>query len=229
MPEKEAKIKEIISQTIGNKRIGRKKLIAKIHRSHKEISGFKIRRIYEKYGFQLTKRVPKKRVKIEPNPIVIPDSPNKEWAIDFMSDTLNNGNKFRTLNIIDHFNRKCLGIGVKRSIPAKSVIEILQRAIDEYGKPEGIRTDNGPEFTSKLFQLWLKSNGINWVQIQPGKPQQNGIIERFNRTFREEVLDANIFYNLHQTEEFFCEWIKEYNGERQHESLGYLTPNEYAA
>lgn len=229
MPEKEVEIKEIITKTIGNKRIGRNKLIAKIHKTNKEISGFKIRRVYEKYGLQLTKRLPRKRIKVEPNPIVIPDAPNKEWAMDFMSDTLENGNKFRTLNIIDHFNRKCLGIGLKRSIPAKSVIEILQRAIDEYGKPEGIRTDNGPEFTSKLFQLWLENNGIKWVQIQPGKPQQNGIIERFNRTFREEVLDANIFYNLHQTEEFFYEWIKEYNGERLHESLGYLTPNEYAA
>jgi putative transposase len=206
-----------------------KKVIAKIHKTNKEISGFKIRRVYEKYGLQLTKRLPRKRIKVEPNPIVITDAPNKEWAMDFMSDTLENGNKFRTLNIIDHFNRKCLGIGLKRSIPAKSVIEILQRVIDECGKPEEIRTNNGPEFTSKLFQLWLKNNGIKWLQIQPGKPQQNGIIERFNRTFREEVLDANIFYNLHQTEEFFHEWIKEYNGERLHESLGYLTPNEYVA
>jgi putative transposase len=132
----------------------------------------------------------KRRVDNPANPIEVPLAPNVEWALDFMSDSLANGKKFRTLNIVDQYNRKCLEIGINFTLPSRKVIEILERTIDEYGKPLGIRTDNGPEFTSSLFQNWLDKNEIEWVKIQKGKPQQNAIIERFNRTYREVIVNA---------------------------------------
>ena len=146
-----------------------------------------------------------------------------------MSDSLTNGRKVRTLNIIDQYNRKCLEIAIGFSMPSRKVIEILQRTIDEHGKPLGIRTDNGPEFTSVVFQGWLEKNNIEWVKIQKGKPQQNAIVERFNRTYREDVLDANLFYSLDAIHEITNSWIKEYNEGRPHEALNYCIPNEYAA
>ncbi|MFN4122271.1 MAG: transposase [Flavobacteriales bacterium] len=178
----------------------------------------RIRRADEKEGFSLYRRRKKKRIDNPANPVEIPMRANVEWAIDFMSDSLANGKKFRTLNIIDQYNRKCLEIAISYSFPSIKVIEILQRTIDEYGKPQGIRTDNGPEFTSCLFQNRLDKNDIEWIRIQKGKPQQNAVVERFNRTYREDVLDANLFFSLNNV-----------NEERLHEALNYNTPNEYAA
>jgi putative transposase len=153
----------------------------------------------------------------------------EELGIDFMSDCLADKRRLRTLNVIDHYNRKCLGIFVDFSLPSVKVIEALERVIDLYGKPKSIRTDNGSEFTSKLFTLWMHKNGIEHIRIQPGKPAQNGIVERFNRTFREDILDANIFQSIEHLQQKSNEWIEEYNNVRPHQSLKYSTPNAHAA
>ena len=229
MPQKDAVLKEVIQGVIGTSRIGRKKIIVKVQKKRPDLSASKIRRVYEKEGLSLYKRMKKKRTDNPANPIEVPLKPNVEWAMDFMSDSLTNGRKVRTLNIIDQYNRKCLEIAIGFSMPSRKVIEILQRTIDEHGKPLGIRTDNGPEFTSVVFQGWLEKNNIEWVKIQKGKPQQNAIVERFNRTYREDVLDANLFYSLDAIHEITNSWIKEYNEGRPHEALNYCTPNEYAA
>ena len=115
------------------------------------------------------------------------------------------------------------------SIPAYKLIEILEELFDIHGKPKRIRTDNGPEFISKKFGLWLKKNAIELVRIQPGKPQQNAFVERFNRTVREDLLDANLIFDLEHAAELANEFIREYNTERPHESLKNKTPLEYAA
>lgn len=229
MPQKDAVVKEAITNVMGTSRIGRKKIIVKVQKKHPHIGASKIRRVYAKEGFSLYKRMKKRRIDNPANPIEVPISPNIEWAMDFMSDSLTNGKKFRTLNIIDQYNRKCLEIAISFSFPSRKVIEILQRTIDEYGKPLSIRTDNGPEFTSCLFQNWLDKNDITWIKIQKGKPQQNAIVERFNRTYREDILDANLFFSLTHVHEVTKLWKDEYNEERPHEALNYYTPNEYAA
>lgn len=182
-----------------------------------------------KAGFSLPKKL-RKRIKDNPaNPILLPFQRHEEWAIDFMCDVLENGRRFRTLNVIDHFNREGIGIAIDLSLPAKKVTAFLDRLIERNQKPKRIRTDNGPEFTSKWFQLWLKRSGIEWSPIQKGSPQQNAIVERFNRTYREDVLDANLFASLNQTRELTEKWLWEYNHEREHESLHYQTPIGYAA
>ena len=149
--------------------------------------------------------------------------------MDFMSDALATGGRFRTLNLVDQHNRECLGIDIRTSMPSRAVIVFLERMIEKYGKPKGIRTDNGPEFTSYLFQQWLEDKGIGWVKIQKGKPQQNAIIERFNKTFREDVLDANLFFSLQSVKDLTNLWIADYNNERPHEALNFKTPAEYEA
>jgi putative transposase len=198
-------------------------------RRHPQLGPYKIRRVYEKYGYSLLKRRKNKRINHPANPIAVPLKENVEWAMDFMMDTLASGKSFRTLNIIDQYNRKCLAIEIGHNLPARKVIETVEHAIKEYGIPRGIRTDNGSEFTSLLFQEWLENNNIEWVKIQKGKPQQNAIVERFNRTYREDVLGANLFFSLSHVRELTAIWKDDYNQERPHEALNFKTPNEYAA
>lgn len=229
MPFKDIKIKAAIEQVLGTSRKGRNKVIRLVHKRHPQYSHSQIRRVYEQYGFSLSKRL-RRRIKDNPaNPIEIPFASNEEWALDFMSDALADGRKIRTLNIVDHFNRECIGIKVSFNIPARVLIGYLDQRIEIHGKPARIRTDNGPELRSKLFQKWLEKNGITWSRIQKGKPQQNAIVERFNKTYREDVLDANIFHSVTHAQEITNKWIKEYNNERPHQSLNYETPASYAA
>lgn len=222
-------IKEAIKSVLGTSRKGREKVIILVQRKYPQYGQSQIRRVYEQNGFSLTKRL-RRRIKDNPaNPIEIPFAEKEEWAMDFMSDALADGRRIRTLNIIDHFNRKCIGIKVAINIPARVVIQYLEQRIEIYGKPKKIRTDNGPEFRSKLFQKWLSNNSIEWSRIQKGKPQQNAIIERFNKTYREDVLDANIFFSPEGATEITQVWVEDYNNERPHQSLNYKTPSDYAA
>ena len=229
MPEKDIFIKQAIDKVIGTSRKGRAKVIKLVQKTHPQIGSSRIRRVYERSGLSLSKKL-RRRIKDNPaNPIEIPFASNEEWAMDFMSDALFDGRKIRTLNVIDHFNRKCLGIRIGFNMPARLVIQAVEQIIELHGKPKRIRTDNGPEFRSKLFQKWLFNNDIAWSRIQKGKPQQNAIVERFNKTYREDVLDANIIMNIAQANEITQIWVKDYNNERPHQSLNYQTPSSYAA
>lgn len=144
-----------------------------------------------------------------------------------MSDSLTGNRKFRTFNVMDDCSREVLAIEVDTSLSAKRVIRTLERVITERGIPQTVRTDNGPEFTSKDFELWCKDKGIQVQFIQPGKPMQNGYIERFNRLYREAVLDAYLFYDLEQVRDLTQEWMIEFNQHRPHEALNNLTPEEW--
>lgn len=229
MPAKDIVVKEAIQSVMGSTRKGRNKIIRLVQKLYPLLGSSKIRRVYVKEGFSLTRRM-RRRIKNHPaNPILIPLQGNEEWAMDFMCDVLENGRRFRTLNVIDHYNRQCLCITIDFSLPSRKVTAFLDRLIERYGKPKRIRTDNGPEFTSKWFQLWLKQNSIAWSPIQKGSPQQNAIVERFNRTYREDVLDANLFASLDHARELTAKWQWEYNHQREHEALNYQTPIAYAA
>jgi putative transposase len=229
MPEKDAHIKEVIQKVIGTSRKGREKVIRMVRKQHSEIGSYKIRRVYEQYGFSLSKKL-KRRTQYNPaNPIEIPIEANREWAMDFMSDALINGRRFRTLNVIDQYNRKCIGIKVGMNFPSRAVINELEKVIERHGKPKAIRTDNGPEFISRLFRKWMHDNDIEHVRIQNGKPQQNAVVERFNKTYREDILNAEIFKSISEAQEITDTWINDYNTNRPHQSLNYQTPLEYAS
>jgi len=157
----------------------------------------------------------------------VPNQINQTWSVDFMSDTLINGRKFRVLNVIDDFNRESLINEAYFSIPAETLVNSLQRLMLERGKPLVIRTDNGPEFISKTFQDFCKTKAITIQYIQPGKPSQNAYIERFNRTYREDILDAYLFNSINQVNAISFEWQVDYNTNHPHKALNGLSPYQY--
>jgi len=157
----------------------------------------------------------------------IPALPNQVWSMDFMSDSLYNGRKVKIFNVLDDFNRQALAMEVDTSMNSKRVTEILDRLIEKHGKPITIRTDNGPEFMSNLLLDWCHRRRIQHQFIQPGKPVQNCLIERFNGSYRKENLDAYVFYSLNELRLVTERWMMEYNTYRPHESLKGLTPELY--
>jgi putative transposase len=191
--------------------------------SHKRIY-----RVYCELKLNLRKK-PKKRLPTRDKKILLqPLNKNYCWSIDFMSDALVNGRKFRTFNILDDYNREGLGIKVGRSLPTRVVTNFLDDIALNCGYPLYIRTDNGPEFLSKKFVEWASKRGIIILYIQPGKPAQNGYIDRFNRTYREEILDANLFNSINEAQGITDKWLKDYNANRPHESLGNKSPIEFS-
>ena len=144
-----------------------------------------------------------------------------------MSDSLSNGRAIRTLNIIDDYNREALWIEVDHSLPAERVVRVLENLLLWRTTPKQIRMDNGPEFISKRLEIWAQEKQIELLHIQPGKPAQNAYIERFNRTFREDVLDAYLFDNLDEVREIAERWLEEYNTIRPHEALQGLSPRQF--
>lgn len=206
---------------------GFRKLFAYIRRTGKHWNHKKVYRVYKLLKLN-KKRKGKRRLPARvKQPLEQQTAVNRIWSMDFMSDSMVGGRKFRTLNVMDDCSREALAIEVDTSLSAKRVIRTLDRIIDQRGKPECIRTDNGPEFTSKDLELWAKDKGIVIQYIQPGKPMQNGYIERFNRLYREAVLDAYLFFNLYQVKQLTEEWMIEYNERRPHEGLNNLTPEEW--
>ena len=175
----------------------------------------------------LPRRTKRRLPQRERQPLTVVARMNVVWALDFMRDTLYGGRVCRTLNVIDEANRGALGIDIAVSIPAVRVIAFVEQLIELYGRPGAIRCDNGPELTSEAFGAWCKTQDIELRYIQPGKSDQNAYIERFNRTYREEVLNAYLFDSLSQVREITEEWIDQYNEIRPHDALGSLPPARY--
>jgi putative transposase len=169
------------------------------------------------------KRLPNRN----PVPLAVPDTINGCWSIDFMSDSLFCGRRFRTFNVIDDFNREALAIEVDVGLSAERVRRVLDRVVAWRGYPSKLRMDNGPEFISNTLADWAEEHDIELAFIQPGKPTQNSYIERFNRTFRDEVLNRYVFSSLSEVRARTENWMNEYNEDRPHDSLGDLTPREY--
>ena len=169
---------------------------------------------------QRRKRLPKRF----PEALAQPSLPNHCWSMDFMSDALLSGRRFRTLNIIDDFNRQVLAIEVDFSLPAGRVLRVLDRLAEWHGYPKLIRCDNGPEFISNALMTWAQTHHVVLDFIRPGQPSQNAYIERFNRTYREEVLDSFVFRSLQEVRHITHEWMNSYNQQRPHDALPGLTP-----
>jgi putative transposase len=206
---------------------GFRKLFAYIRRAGKGWNHKKVYRVYKLLKLN-KKRNGKRRLQARvKQPLQQKTAVNRSWSMDFMNDSMVGGRKFRTFNVMDDCTREALAIEVDTSLSSKRIIRTLNRTIDMHGKPAVVRVDNGPEFTSNEFELWAKEKEIIIQYIQPGKPMQNGYIERFNRVYREAVLDAYLFFNLYQVKQLTAEWIEEYNQRRPHEALNDLTPEEW--
>ncbi len=187
----------------------------------------RIYRVYKQLKMNFKRKRKRRLPKRESIPLTLPNSINEVWSMDFMSDSLYHGRRFRTLNIMDDYNRELLWIEIGLSIGASSLVKILDCLIKERGKPQVIRVDNGVEFRSVAFTNWCFKHKIVIRYIQPGKPTQNAYIERFNRSYRSEVLDAYVFNTLKQVKELTFDWIQHYNYVRPHESLHQLAPMNY--
>lgn len=190
----------------------------------------RIYRVYTAMKLNIRRRSKRRLPERVKQPLIIPAAPNQTWSIDFMSDSLVDGRKFRLLNVIDDFNRESLAIEVDTSLPSLRVIRVLEKLIAERGCPANIRCDNGPEFISHKLEEWCnnESRKINLQFIQPGRPMQNAYIERKNGSMRRELLNAYLFYSLAEVRAMSEEWRNDYNTERPHKSLGYLSPIKYA-
>jgi putative transposase len=184
-------------------------------------------RVYRQEGLMVLKRLRKKQPVPERQPLVRPLRPNEVWSMDFVSDSLANGRRLKCLTVADDFSHEAVDIAVDYGISGQYVIRLLDQAARFRGYPAAIRTDNGPEFTSRAFIGWAQSHGIRHILIEPGRPMQNGYIERFNRTYREEVLNYYVFETLGEVRRMTSEWMPRYNETRPHESLGNLSPRQY--
>jgi putative transposase len=185
------------------------------------------KRVYRIYReLELNLRIkPRKRLRRDkPDALAVPAAPNVSWSMDFMADRLGDGRAFRLLNVLDDFNREGLGIEVDFSLPAERVIRSLNRIIEWRGSPARIRVDNGPEYISRKLLAWAEKRHISISYIQPGKPQQNAYVERYNRTVRHEWLDQHIIESIEEAQHHATQWLWTYNNERPNMGIGGLTP-----
>ena len=197
-----------------------------LRRSHPQGNHKRIYRVYRALWLNLRRAARKRLPKRDRAALYVPRLPDTVWSVDFMSDALACGRRFRTFNGVDDFNREALHIEVDTSINSNRLVRIFEQLKRDHGLPQVLRSDNGPEFLGEAFTAWAKANGVALQYIQPGKPNQNAYIERFNRTFREEVLDPHLFARLDDVREAAHGWMIEYNELRPHDSLGDQTPAE---
>jgi putative transposase len=187
----------------------------------------KVLRVYRKMKLGLRRKRKRRLPARIKRPLNQPIRMNKSWSADFMSDALDNGRRIRVLNIIDDYNREAIWVDAQFHYPAARVVRALEIARMERGLPDQIRVDNGPEFLSKEFRSYCKKHEVNILYIQAGKPTQNAYIERFNRLFREDILDAYLFTGIEQVRVLSESWKEDYNNNHPHKSLGGISPLKY--
>jgi putative transposase len=208
-------------------RFGYRRLGVLLEKDGEVVNHKRLLRVYQEAGLAVRRRE-RKRLARDRVGMPVLTRPNQEWSIDFVSDALANGRAIRSLTVLDDFTKESPAIEVDTSLSGLRVTRVLDRIIAERGKPDGLRLDNGPEFTSRCFIAWAEQRGVPLIYIQPGKPVQNSYIESFNGRFRDECLNANWFENLADARRKIEAWRLDYNQARPHSSLAYRTPEAFA-
>jgi len=211
------------------RRFGYRRLTVLLRREGWAVNHKRVYRLYGQEGLQVRRRKRKRIGAVERQPCSTPTQPNQRWSMDFVSDALSDGRKFRSLNIVDEFNRECLAAEVDTSLPGARVVRVLERLRERRGLPEVMVTDNGPEFAGQALDVWAYQQGVKLHFIEPGKPVQNAFIESFNGKMRDECLNEHWFLSLSEARETVEAWRRDYNEVRPHSALGNRTPLEFTA
>ena len=188
----------------------------------------KIYRLYREERLTVRKRGGRKRALGTRAPMTIPQDPNQRWSLDFVSDTLVDGRRFRVLCVIDDFSRECLATVIDNSLSGERVARELDIIAENRGYPLLVLSDNGTELTSNAMLKWQQDRGVEWHYIAPGKPMQNGFVESFNGRLRDECLNEHLFGSYRHARQIIEDWRIDYNLKRSHTSLEGLTPDEFA-
>lgn len=210
------------------RRFGQRRVFLMLRREGWADGRHRISRVYRELGLSLRVKRRRKRAASVRVPMPAASRPYQTWSIDFVHDRLASGRVLKCLVVVDEYSRVCLALEVDFGISGERVIRVLDRVIELYGKPEAIRSDNGPEFAGNAMDAWAYKTGVKLDFIQPGKPTQNAFCESFNGKFREECLNDNQFQTLVEAQIVIETWRKDYNDERPHSSLNGLTPSEFA-
>ena len=209
------------------RRFGYRRLHALLRREGFAVNHKRVYRLYVEEQLWVRKRGRKRRLGVPRTAMLVPKQINEVWSVDFVSDALVSGRRFRALTIADDFSREAPAIEVDTSLGGVRVTRVLDRLQQERGLPLQIRSDNGPEFISKAVEQWTYEHGVEWHFIEPGKPIENAYIESFNARFRDECLNENWFINLADARQKIEAWRQDYNQRRPHSALGYRTPEEF--
>ncbi len=210
------------------RRFGYRRLHILLQREGIEVNHKKLFRLYREERSMVRKRGGRKRALGTRRPILVPDRANQRWSLDFVSDALSDGQRFRVLCIVDDCTREALATVVDRSMSGRRMTRELGELILRRGKPGAIVSDNGIEMTSHAVLRWCQDTGVGWHYIAPGKPMQNAFVESFNGRLRDECLNENLFGNLAEARRIIETWRIDYNIKRPHTSLNGQTPTEFA-
>ena len=219
------RLKELAQQ---RRRFGYRRLHILLRREGIELNHKKLFRLYREERLTVKKRGGRKRALGTRAPMALPQGPNQRWSLDFVSDMLADGRRFRVLVIVDDFTRECLALVVDTSLSGMRVARELDGLVGARGRPLMIISDNGTELTSRAILQWQADSRVEWHYIAPGKPMQNGFVESLNGRFRDECLNEHLFRGLAAARRIIEEWRNDYNEHRPHTSLRGLTPNEFA-
>jgi len=206
------------------RRFGYKRIAVMLKREGFACNLKKIYRIYREEGLMVKRRKGRKKAIGTRLPLPKPDSINQVWSLDFLSDALSDGRRFRILSVMDQCSRECLTLAADTSIGGMRVARELDRLIERYGRPLCIVSDNGTEFTSRAILAWAQNQDIEWHYITPGKPRENGYTESLNGRIRDECLNEHVFESLAHARRLIGEWREDYNNVRPHGSIGNIPP-----
>jgi putative transposase len=220
------RLKELASE---RRRYGYRRLTVWLRREGQGVNPKRIYRLYREEGLSVKRRRRKRIGAAERQPLTVPTGTNQRWSMDFVSDGLGNGRKFRSLNIVDDYSRECVAAEVDTSLPGVRVVRVLERLRERRGLPQVLVTDHGPEFAGQALDVWAYQRGVRLHFIEPGKPVQNAFIESFNGKMRDECLNEHWFGTLAEARQTIEAWRKDYNEVRPHSSLGNRTPQEFTA
>ena len=208
-------------------RFGYRRLHILLRREGRTVNHKRVQRVYRAAGLSV-KRIRRKKLVRAYAELARPTAPNQEWALDFASDRTAGGQRIRVLSVVDTYTRECLALEVDSSFPSRRVTRVLDQVVAQRGVPLNLRSDNGPELTSRHYLSWCVAHHAGTIHIQPGKPTQNGHVESFHGRLRDECLNPSWFVNLFDARRKIRSWRDDYNRLRPHSSLRYMTPEEFA-